>query len=254
MKLKLLLAGLTIFLLTGCMAYMNKNINPYYFGMTEIDKTDYKKSKDVKSYDYTENNIKYFLNRGYVVKAKSAFRERFIHLSWAELAAKQMGATIMLLDRDYAGKVSGRQALAWRVPGDTYTVTSNTKGNVSYDSNTNSYAVGSNGYAFGSSSTYGNADYNSSTKTTIQGPDKIQYASVPYEHHYYDQYAVFMVKKYYWADTDVPYYSDKKLDNFVGYIKAGEWFQLSKKKRKYRRLIYNGKFVYVGRNKKVKVY
>lgn len=248
MKSKLLLVGLTIFLLTGCMAYMNKNVNPYYFGMTEIDKTDYKKSKNVKSYDYTENNIEYFLQKGYVIKAKSAFRERYVHLSWAELAAKQMGATIMLLDRNYAGKVSGRQALAWRVPGDTYSVTSNTKGNVSYDSNTNAYVVGNNGYAYGSSSTYGNANYNSSTKTTIQGPDKIQYASVPYEHHYYDQYAVFLVKKYYWTNYDTAFYEDDDLEKSSTRVQPGEWFELLDKKRKYTKIAYNGKVGYIGRN------
>lgn len=252
MKIKLLLIGIGIFTLFGCGAYMNKNMNPYYFGMKTIDHQVYKKSKDVKSYKYEESSVKYFLKRGYVIKAKSAFRERYVHSSWAELAAKQMGATVMLTKSDYVGSVSGRRTLAWTVPGDTYRVTSNTNGNISYNSNTDAYVYGSSGYAIGNSTTNGNVNYNSSTTTTIQGPDKLRVASVPYQNHYYDQYAVFMVKKYYWTATDVPYYSDKKLENFVGYIKAGEWFLLSEKKGKYRRLIYNDKFAYI--DKKVEIY
>jgi hypothetical protein len=254
MKLKYVIIGIGFLTLFGCGALMNKNMNPYYFGMTQIDPQTYKKSKDIQSYAYQESSVKYFLKRGYIVKAKSAFRERYVHSSWAVLAGKQMGATVMLLDRDYVGTVSGRRTLAWTVPGDTYKVTSNTNGNINYDSNTNAYVYGSNGYAIGNSTTNGNVNYNSSTTTTIQGPDKYRVASIPYENHYYDQYAVFMVKKYYWTDTDVPYYSDKKLENFVGYIKAGEWFELSEKKAKYRRLNYNGKFAYVSRGNKVRIY
>jgi hypothetical protein len=254
MKTKLIIIGIGFFLLSGCGAYMNKNVNPYYFGMTTIDPQIYEKSKDIMSYQYEESSVKYFLKRGYVIKAKSAFREQYVHPSWAELAAKQMGANVMLLQKDYVGTVSGRRTLAWTVPGDTYRVTSNTKGNINYDSNTDAYVYGSNGYGYGNSTTTGNVNYSSSTTTTIQGPDKYRVASVPYQNHYYDQYAVFLVKKYYWTDTDVPYYSDKKLENLGGYIKAGEWFQLSEKKSKYRRLIYDGKFAYVSRNDKVLIY
>ena len=252
MKTKLLLIGIGFFVLSGCGAYLNKNVNPYYFGMKTVDPQIYKKSKDVKWYDYTEDNVKYFLKRGYVIKAKSSFRERYVHSSWAELAAKQMGATVMLTERDYVGSVSGRRTLAWTVPGDTYRVTSNTNGNINYNSNTDAYVYGSSGYAIGNSTTNGNVNYNSSTTTTIQGPDKYRVASVPYENHYYDQYAAFMVKKYYWTSSDVSYYSDKKLENFAGTIKAGEWFLLSEKKGKYRRLNYDGKFAYI--DKKIEIY
>ena len=43
MKIKLLLIGIGIFTLFGCGAYMNKNMNPYYFGMKTIDPQVYKK-------------------------------------------------------------------------------------------------------------------------------------------------------------------------------------------------------------------
>lgn len=246
MKTKLLLIGIGFFVLSGCGAYMNKNVNPYYFGMKTIDPQVYKKSKDVKSYKYDENSVKYFLKRGYVIKAKSAFRERYVHSSWAELAAKQMGATVMLTDRDYVGTVSGRRTLAWTVPGDTYRVTSNTNGNISYNSNTDAYVYGSSGYAIGNSTTNGNVNYNSSTTTTIQGPDKLRVTSVPYQNHYYDQYAVFMVKKYYWTNYSVAYYNDKKLEVSAGRVKSGEWFELLEKKGKYYRILYNGQIAYIG--------
>jgi len=251
---KVLLTGFVIILLTSCGAYLNKNVNPYYFGMTTIDPQIYKKSKDVSVYQYKESNVKYFLERGYVLKAKSAFRERYVHPDWPELAAKQMGATVMLLDKEYVGSVSGRRNLVWRVPGDTYKVTSNTSGNISYDSNTDAYLYTDSGYGYGNSTTTGNVNYNSSTTTTVQGPDSYRTTTVAYQNHYYDHYAVFMVKKYYWADTDIKYYSDSKLTNYSGTIKAGEWFRLSLKKKKYRRLLYNGKMVYTGRPENVKLF
>ncbi len=253
-KIKLLVGIIGLFLIFGCGAYMNKNMNPYYFGMTIVDNQVYKKSKGVDSYKYDENSVKYFLKRGYVVKAKSAFRETYVHLSWAELAAKQLGATVMLTDRNYVGSISGRTTLAWTVPGDTYKVTSNTNGNISYNSNTNSYVYGNSGYAVGNSSTNGNVKYNSTTTTTIQGPDKLQVTSVPYQNHYYDQYAVFMVKKYYWSDKDFSYYHDKKFKDFAGSIKAGEWFELGEKSGKYRKIIYGGKSYYVNRDDKIMAY
>jgi hypothetical protein len=183
---------------------MNKNINPYYFGMTVFDSKKLKKPKDVKIYNYSENNLAYFLSKGYKIKAKSAFTERNVHMDWAKLSAKQLGAPIMLLKDEYAGSVSGRRTLAFRIPGEKYIVTSNTNSTLNYNSNTDAYAVGTNGYAFGSSTTTGNANYNSSTKTTIQGPDKYGYKSIAYKNNYYDYYAIYLVKKYIEGDKKAP--------------------------------------------------
>lgn len=204
LKNKTLKYLLFLLMLSSCGAYMNKKINPYYFGMTIFNSKKLEKTKDVKIYNYTEENLNYFLNQGYRVKAKSAFRERFVHMDWAKLASKQLGTPIMLLEDRYVGSVSGRRTLAFRVPGEKYVVTSKTNSNLNYNSNTDAYAVGTNGYAIGSSSTYGNANYNSTTKTTIQAPDKYGYTSVPYKNHYYDYYAVFLVKEYREGDKKAP--------------------------------------------------
>ncbi|OIP47832.1 MAG: hypothetical protein COZ16_02295 [Flavobacteriaceae bacterium CG_4_10_14_3_um_filter_31_253] len=199
------LKTLVIFLtLTSCGAYLNNKVNPYHFGMTVFNSNKLKKIKEVKIYDYTENNLNYFLKQGYRVKAKSAFRERYVHMDWAELASKQLGTPIMLLKNEYVGSVSGRRALAFRIPGEKYVVTSNTNANLNYNSNTDAFAIGTNGYAIGSSSTTGNANYNSTTKTTIHAPDRYGYTSVPYKNHYYDYYAVFLVKEYREGDKKAP--------------------------------------------------
>jgi hypothetical protein len=193
-SIKFIILCLT-FMLTSCMSYMNKKANPYYFGMKVINQTKLKKSKEAKIYDYTEDKIKYFLERGYVVKAKSAFRNTFVHLSWAELAAKQMGSDIVLCKREYVGTASGRSVIPWYVPGETYTVTSRTSGSVSANGYGNTTVIGSNGYSIGSSSSSAYGTYNSNTTTTIQAPGKYEYYSVPYSYNYYDQYAVFLVKE-----------------------------------------------------------
>ncbi|TYC14755.1 hypothetical protein ES677_05085 [Bizionia gelidisalsuginis] len=204
MNFKFLKTLSILLIFSSCGAYMNKNVNPYYFGMTTYDSNKLKKPKDVKIYNYTEENLQYFLIRGYKIKAKSAFRERYVHNDWARLASKQLGTPIMLLKDDYVGAVSGRKTLAFRIPGETYVVTSKTNANLNYNSNSTAYAVGTNGSAIGSSSTYGNANYSSTTNTTIQGPDKYGYTSVPYKNHYYDYYALFLVKEYREGDEKAP--------------------------------------------------
>jgi hypothetical protein len=185
---------------------MNKNVNPYYFGMKIINQTKLKKSNEAKIYDYTENNIKYFLERGYVVKAKSSFRNIFVDLSWAELAAKQMGSDVVLCKREYVGTASGRSVIPWYVPGETYTINSKTSGSVSANGYSNSTVIGSNGYAIGSSSSSAYGTYNSSTTSTIQSPGRYDYYSVPYSYNYYDQYAVFLVKEQTIIDVETKEY------------------------------------------------
>lgn len=252
-KLYPLILLIMSFLFSSCGAYLNKKVNPFHFGMTKIDPQIYKKTKKVNAYVYKENSVKYFLKRGYVIKAKSAFRNRYIHSDWAKLSAKQMGANIVLLDRQYVGSVSGRRALVFKVPGETYRVTSSTNGNIRYDSNTDSYLYGSNWDAYGTSTTSGNINHSSTTTTTIQAPDRYQATSVPYQHHYYDHFAVFMVKKYYWTVSNVPFYKDSKLKEQIGIINGGNWFQLYEYgKGKHQAIMYNGKLGYI--NKETEIY
>lgn len=255
LKIKPLKYLVLLFLLSSCGAYMNKNINPYYFGMTVFDSKKLKKPKDVKIYNYSENNLEYFLSKGYKIKAKSAFRERNVHMDWAKLSSKQLGTPIMLLKDEYVGSVSGRRTLAFRIPGEKYIVTSNTSANLNYNSNTDAYAIGTNGYAYGSSTTTGNANYNSSTRTTIQGPDKYGYKSVPYKNHYYDYYAVYLVKETekilknnskYRVKYDVETYGEKELNYGKGRISSNQKFVLLERGNNYYKIKYKGMIRYIG--------
>lgn len=233
----------------GCMSFMNKHANPYYFGQHILDNTKYKKVKSVGIYDYTENNAKYFLDRGYIIKAKTAFRNTLVHMSWAELAAKQMGASVMLYQNDYVGTSSGTTAIPWYIPGETYVVNSQTNSNINLNSYGNSMVVGSNGYGVGSSSSSLNGTYNSNTTTTLQTPGKYVMREMAYSYNYYDQYALFMVKKYYWINQKVSFLEKPKKDSkLFSEINSGEWFILLNKGSKFNKIQYNGTVGYVDAN------
>lgn len=184
MKLnKLIIFSLTI-ILTSCMTYLNKNDNPYYFGMKIINNTKLKKSNEVNIYDYTEDNLNYFLDKGYVIKAESSFCDTFINLSWAELAAKQMGSDVVLCKKKYVGISSGEKVIPWNAPGETYPGKLKT-----------SRTVSANGYVVGNSYSSTNGNFNSNITNTVQGPKRYDSSSVPNSNYYYDQFAVFLVKK-----------------------------------------------------------
>jgi len=190
--LKILIFGIT-FLLISCSSFRNSS-NPFKLSMRTVNDIKLKKSKHVTIYDYSEENIKYFLNNGYIIKAKSAFRNRLVNISGVELAAKEIGSDVALYKREYAGTTSGVNVISWYVPGETYTVKSSTIGTVNASGYGNATIVGSNGYEVRSSSSNVNGTYKSNTKTTIQGPGKYENYSVPYSFDYYNQYAVFLVK------------------------------------------------------------
>ena len=250
MKLRKLLVFSLALLLTSCKAYLNKNANPYYFGMKVIDNTQFKKTKSVKTYDYTESNADYFFKKGYVVKAKSAFRNKFVDMSWAELAAKQMGSNVMLCKREYIGTASGTSVIPWYVPGETYTVNSKTSGTVSDKGYGNSTIISNNGYAVGRSSSSAYGTYNSNTTTTVQGPGRYDYYSVPYSYDYYDQYALFLVKKYYWLndseyDDGILYKEPKNNSKILAKIKSHEFFEVINRDTKFTKINYNGQVGYI---------
>ncbi len=230
---------------------MNKNANPYYFGMKVINQTKIKKSDEAKIYDYTEDNIKYFLERGYVVKAKSAFRNTFVHLSWAELAAKQMGSDVVLCKREYVGTASGRSVIPWYVPGETYTINSKTSGSVSANGYGSATVIGSNGYVIGSSSSSAYGTYNSNTTTTIQGPGRYDYYSVPYSYNYYDQYAVFLVKEQ--AILDVENKEVEKNKKNTKTVVVGEYFKTNYKIPVSSQPVFSGAEIigYIPKNKQI---
>lgn len=252
MKIKKLPLLLLIFIISSC-GIMNES-NPFNKYSKVIDGTKYKKvrDKDRDIYKYTsKEDVKYFLEKGYILKAQSAFRYTYTDPSWLDLAAKNFGAQVVLAKQKYAGSQTGTQRLIWRVPGETYKVSSSTKGSVSYNSQTDSYVYGSSGSsAYGHSSTYGNGSYSSTTTTIIQEPDRYRTQSVPYRYDYYDYYAVFLVKKYYWANKKTKIYADKKLTQEVRTytLKPKEWFEVLKKSAKYIKISYRGVEMFISGN------
>jgi tetratricopeptide (TPR) repeat protein len=223
------------------MAYLNQTENPYYFGMKVVDNTKFEKSKSVTIYDYTQDNANYFFKRGYVVKAKSAFRNTFVQMFWADLAAKQMGSDIMLCKREYVGTASGASVVPWYVPGETYTLNSRTSGSINATGYGSFTVIGSSGYAIGSSSSSAYGSFNSNTTTTIQGPGRYDYYSVPYSYKYYDQYALFLVKKYYWLNNRSSMYKEANTKSeIIKYVNANEWFEVINKSGKFIKINLNG--------------
>lgn len=253
---KVLILLTILFVFPSCGAYLNKHSNPYYYGMKVIDNSKYKKTKlkNVEIYDYSDSNIEYFLKRGYIIKAKSSFRNTFVDLSWAQLAASQLGSDVILCKRDYVGTASGTMVIPWRIPGETYTSTSTTSGSISLNGYNNTSIVSSNGYyAIGSSSSTINGIHNSTTTTTIRTPDKYQLYSVPYSKDYYDQYAVFLVKKYYQLEyhdyyDGTIYNGTKKNSQNIGTIKPSHYFELLEETGKHYKIKYNGVIGYLHKN------
>lgn len=245
MKTRFFFLILLTILLSSCGAMMNSLYNPYNSFSKIVDDTKYKnvRNKNRVVYKYTDDeDIKYFLKRGYIVKATSAFRYSYIDRSWLELAAKRFGSEVVLSKRQHAGTRRGVQALRWRVPGDTYRATSRTNGSVSYNSNTNSYVYSSNGSAaYGRSSTYGGGNYSSTTTTIIQGPDKYKTQYVPYSRNFYNYFAVFLVKKYYSVNYPVKVYKNRRLTHEDETLKSNEWFEVIKKKKNFIKISYRGK-------------
>jgi len=252
---KLLLLLTITFFFSSCGAYLNKKANPYYFGMNIIDNSKYKKtkSKNVEIYDFSSSNLEYFLKKGYVIKAKSSFRNTFVHLSWAQLAASKLGSDVILCKKDYVGTTSGTMVIPWRIPGETYTATSTTSGNISLTGHSRSSIASSNAYATSNTSSAISGFHSSTTTTTITTPDKYELYTVPYSKDYYDQYALFLVKKYYWLPYHDYYdgiiYKDAKNNSEkIGTIEPNHYLELLDETRGHYKIKYNGVIGYLHKN------
>lgn len=215
-------------LLMSCseLMYNPNSSNPYYYGMNRIEKQKFKKTTTLKSIDYTDENLKYLLSEGYILVGYCAYRDRFIGIQEAVNAGCAVGATFMLYKHTYVGTASGTAVLPWYTPGEIYTVNSSTSGTVNAYGSSNFSAYGSNGYAYGSSNGSARANYNSSTTTTIRGQGSFSYYAVPYSHDYYDQYAVYLVKKYYYYRTPRDYYSKPDAKTKIGKLNANQRFEV----------------------------
>lgn len=176
--------------------------NTYYTNSIKLGNEKYKKTKELTRYDYSDENVKYFQQRGYVVIGYSALRYTFIGIQEAINAGCAYGATVLLYKHAYVGTASGRTVLPWYSPGDTYTINSHTSSSANAYGYSNMSAYGSAGYAYGNAYGYASGTGNSNTTTTITGPGSVTYYSIPYSNDYYDQYAIYMVKKYNWVTTD----------------------------------------------------
>ena len=94
-----------------------------------------------------------------------------------------------------------------------------------YGSSNSSY-YSNNGYGFGNSTSTASGSYNSTTTTTITGPGSFTFYDVPYSTDYYDQYAIYLVKKYYFHKIAKDYYSKPDIKFKVGILKAGQKFEV----------------------------
>lgn len=220
-RVYVLFSLLVALLLSGCGALLNKG-NPYYKYSTIVDEKKYDKvrNKDRSIYEYkgNEEDVEYFLKRGYIVKAKAAFRYNlFIHNDWLELAAKRFGSEVVLASREYAGSRARVRPLTFRVPGEKYHIASET--------------------------TVGNRTY--TTYSTVKMPDKYETSFITTKDNYYDYYAIFLVKKYFTVNDLVTIYKTRDLEMKVDSISPGEWFFIKKEKNNYIKVGYKESTGYI---------
>lgn len=233
-------------ILTSCSFYSAKNYNIYYLNLHKTSSDKFKPTKRLSSYDYTENNMNYFKENGYVMIGYDAIRHTYIGYQEAVNAGCWLGATVMLYKHQYVGTASGTAVVPFYNQGETYTVNSRTSGSVStYGSGTAS-AFGSGGYAYGSSFNRGYGSYNSNTTTTITTPGSFSYYSVPYSNDYCDQYAFYFAKKFYRVEQNIDLFQKASYSSSVILkIKENEWFEVLSWGDKYNKIRCRGKVGYI---------
>ena len=104
----------------------NKISNMYYVSLHRTVANKFKPTKKLSSYDYNENNINYFKQKGYVMIGYDAIRHTYIGYQEAVNAGCWIGATVMLYKDVYIGSTSGNAIVPLYNPGDTYTINSTT--------------------------------------------------------------------------------------------------------------------------------
>ena len=175
-----------------------------------------------------------------------ALRYTFIGYQEAINAGCWIGASVMLYKHQYVGTASGRSVVPFYNPGDTYTVNSRTSGAVSAYGSTTASVFGSGGYAYGSSYSSGYGTYNSNTTTTITTPGSLSYYAVPYSNDYYDQYAIYFVKRYYRFELDIPVFQKADIKSkTITTVKNNDWFEIISKGNKFTKISYQGAIGYI---------
>jgi hypothetical protein len=197
--------------------YSARNQNMYYLNLQKTSNEKFHETKQISNYDYTDNNVKYFTENGYVMIGYDAIRHTYIGYQEAVNAGCWIGATVMLYKHQYIGTSSGNALVPFYNQGDTYSVNSKKTGSVNLYGSSSASVYGSGGYAYGNSTSRVYGTSNSSTSTTITTPGSFSYYSVPYSNDYYG------VNFYTKADT-----KSKKLL----IIPANSWFELISKSDK----------------------
>ena len=239
----------------SCSSIINsvKNQNPFYANFTRTSSESFKNTKQINSYDYNENNVKYFQQNGYVMVGYAALRSTFINYQEVVNAGCWNGADLVLYKYNYVGTSSGRAVLPFYNSGETYTINSTTNGSVNATANSSASAYGSNGYAFGNSTTNMYGTYNSKTNTTITTPNTVSYYSVPYSNDYYDQYAVYFVKKYFKINEYVSLYEKANTNSkLLIVINSNDWFECISYTQNFVKVKYKNSIGFILNNGKLK--
>lgn len=221
--------------------------NLYFKNMHVVYKKKWPRSRSsVAVFDFNDNNMKYFVENGYVLYAYDAIRHTYIGYQEAISLANYYGVPVMLYKHQYVGTSSGTALVSIYNPGDTYLINSRSSGTVRTTGSSNVSVYGSGGYATGNSYSQGSGYYNSNTTTTIKTPGSYSYSAVPYSNDYYDQWAIYYVKKYFRSVKTVPLYQKGIYSSAsLGYVQPNVWFEVLSEGKDFRKIIYQGQVSYI---------
>lgn len=228
--------------------------NPFYNNLTYKYKYQFTKSKQLKTYELTQNNIDYFLNNGYLIIGKSSFRDTYQTAQFAINTAQYLGSDVLLYKNKYVGTSKGVATVPVYVPGTVYNITSSTQGAFEAKRNSNTSYIGNGGFAYvdSYSKTYGT--YNSSSITSIQTPGTYSFRQVPYSNNYYDQYAYFLKKILYRTNEEKVWFYEKKNtnSNIFTKVEPNEWFVLLKEGKRFHKIEYKGLIGFISASHKIR--
>ena len=221
------------FTITSC-ATMGEAIaidqNLYFKNLKVIYKKNWQRSKSpISVYDFNDNNMKYFVENGYVVWAYDAIRHTYISYDDAVHVGKYYGIPIMLYKYQYVGTASGTALLSIYNPGDTYLLNSTTSGRIR--------AGGASGY------------YNSNTLTTITTPGSFSYQALPYSNDYYDQWAIYYVKKYFRSKQSISIYEKgTNVSRTITIMDPNSWFEILSEGKSFKKVKFQNQIGYISSN------
>ena len=235
---------MTTFIL-GCATYKPIDSNPFFNRMTKVDKKRYKRTLTINLQNYSDTMLQYFRERGYVVIGYTAFRDQFVGIQRAAGAGGEIGATVLLYKHTYVGNASGTAVIPFYIPGDRYTINTQSSGSVSAYGSSNFSTIGNGGYSFGSSQSSLSGSYRSSSTTTITGPGSFSYYTVPYSNDYYDQYAIYMVQKFYYIEEETTIFRKPTKKDPAGTLPKNVWFEVIMKGKNTHMVRVNGRVYFI---------